>query len=76
MRKLFYVFLIICASCKDEDVNEMSGDDCIDPNRWGVIEGCYKIYDPVCGCNAVTYGNDCEVKMAGVVTWSKGKCPS
>ena len=72
MKQLLFLLLLICASCKDE---VETPSECIDPDHWGVIEGCYKIYDPVCGCNNVTYSNDCEAKVAGVTSWAKGSCP-
>lgn len=74
MKKLLFVFLIICASCQDEKLEGISGEECIDTTKWGTIEACYLIYNPVCGCNNITYGNDCEAKVAGVVTWTMGKC--
>jgi hypothetical protein len=69
MRKLFYLIMLISISCADE-----SDEQCIDPDHWGIIEGCYEIYSPVCGCNNVTYGNDCEAKIAGAVSWTEGSC--
>jgi len=74
MNKLLFVILLAVASCKDENLPEPLSDECIDSTRWGVIDACYKIYDPVCGCNEITYSNDCEAKAVGVVTWTTGKC--
>lgn len=37
--------------------------------------GCFQVYEPVCGCNEVTYGNDCEATAAGVPSFTSGECP-
>lgn len=39
-----------------------------------VPEACPEIYDPVCGCDDVTYGNACEAVIAGVQIDHAGPC--
>ena len=72
MKKLIQLsaFLLLClfglACNKSDDLCELG-----DP----VEIGCFTIYEPVCGCNDITYGNECEATAAGVPSFTPGECP-
>ena len=35
---------------------------------------CIEIYEPVCGCNDVTYDNECYAEVSGISNWTEGEC--
>ncbi|MCB0544301.1 MAG: PKD domain-containing protein [Saprospiraceae bacterium] len=47
---------------------------CINPAWIDTLTPCIEIYDPVCGCDSVTYDNDCFAQTNGVTSWRRGAC--
>jgi hypothetical protein len=50
-------------------------DDCVVPEIIDSTSACYEIFEPVCGCDGVTYNNDCYARTyGGVLYWTEGSC--
>tara|TARA_B110000881_G_C18291000_1_gene372224 strand:+ start:137 stop:364 length:228 start_codon:yes stop_codon:yes gene_type:complete len=68
--KYFLTFLFFALfSCHSDETPEMPCQ--ADPNPDLV---CIEIYEPVCGCDDVTYSNSCYAQGAGVISWTEGEC--
>ncbi len=63
------IALLFCAtvitSCGKMKCKESPKDDCF----------CTMEYNPVCGCNDVTYGNACTANCNGITEYIQGECP-
>lgn len=70
--KIAFTFFIIAstAACNSDD----DGINCIDGSLIDQDVMCIQVFDPVCGCDANTYSNECEARKAGLTSWTEGEC--
>lgn len=68
VKKLFIIFFFIIFSCSTND------DSCETNSSDSEVIVCIEIYQPVCGCNNITYSNDCYAGAKGVSSWTQGEC--
>ncbi len=59
--------LLLSSKCGPEPY-----DDCILEPQTDLI--CTTEYDPVCGCNYVTYANSCSAEAEGLAYYWSGAC--
>ena len=82
--KLFnstFIGILICfilISCEENNncvsVPLFDSGICIDSAFIDSTVVCIEIYDPVCGCDGVTYDNYCYADISGVTSYIEGEC--
>lgn len=65
----FFISVLLFTACTAKTA-------CIDKDKINPQAMCTKEYDPVCGCNNITYSNKCEAENSGVTAWEQGECPN
>jgi hypothetical protein len=72
--KLFPIIFISIFSTITVSAQNPS-DTCVDENQIDFSVPCNFIYNPVCGCDNITYENDCIAENhGGVSSWTIGEC--
>ena len=66
------ILLVVISCSKDKENND---ENCINESLIDVTSACIEIYDPVCGCNGITYPNSCyAITFNGIKSFTKGAC--
>ena len=71
MKVIYLIVFFLSFGCNSVDDNV---DNCIDESKINLNAICITIYDPVCGCNDVTYSNSCVAERAGVTSFTNEEC--
>lgn len=67
---LFALFFCAFVFRVESQVELCVDESLVDP---GAI--CPTVFDPVCGCNGISYSNACEAQaLGGVLQWTEGAC--
>ena len=74
MKKLILLLFIPFVFACDEDSDDVP-NMCVDETLIDLESVCTEEFQPVCGCDGITYNNSCEAfNWYGVIAYSEGSC--
>lgn len=66
--------ILFFAACMDDAPNAENIElgDCVEKLKPEC--SCITVYEPVCGCNGITYSNSCMAECSSIMEYEPGEC--
>ncbi|MDA9874608.1 MAG: hypothetical protein WBH49_03110 [Flavobacteriaceae bacterium] len=75
MKKAILLSAFIVLACSSGEGSDDTPNMCVDETLIDLELVCVEIFEPVCGCDGVTYNNSCEAfNWNGVLAYQQGAC--